>query len=155
MRTVGVRELKARLSEELRAENQSARDRVQELELYVEGRRTIWDELNARLEQYEDTLAGMEKVIESKDTRIAGQEEEKEQLAVRILELERQALRRRLPGSKRTWIAFRGGAYSGANLFALRSPKVLPALELWRLGATVVGTVGATDSVIRALCARS
>jgi MobA-like NTP transferase protein len=32
----------------------------------------------------------------------------------------------------RTWIRFRGGAYSGANLFALGSPKVLPALELWR-----------------------
>jgi hypothetical protein len=39
---------------------------------------------------------------------------------------------RRLPETKRTWIRFRGGAYTGANLFSLRSPKVAPAVELWR-----------------------
>lgn len=46
--------------------------------------------------------------------------------------VERQPLLRRLPESRRTWIKFRGGAYSGANLFALGSPKVRPAIELWR-----------------------
>lgn len=46
--------------------------------------------------------------------------------------VERSALLERLPQSQRTWLRFRGGAYSGANLFALGSPKVLPALELWR-----------------------
>lgn len=46
--------------------------------------------------------------------------------------VERRKLMERLPQSQRTWIRFRGGAFSGANLFALGSSKVLPALELWR-----------------------
>lgn len=47
--------------------------------------------------------------------------------------VEQRVMRERFADSQRTWIRFRGGAYSGANLFALRSPRVLPALELWRL----------------------
>ena len=46
--------------------------------------------------------------------------------------VERKSLEARLPQSKRTWLAFRGGAYSGANLFALGSMKSLAALEQWR-----------------------
>jgi GTP:adenosylcobinamide-phosphate guanylyltransferase len=46
--------------------------------------------------------------------------------------VERDKLMRRLPATKRTWLKFRGGAYTGANLFALRSPTVRPAIELWR-----------------------
>ena len=46
--------------------------------------------------------------------------------------VERRSLAARLPQSKRTWLAFRGGAYSGANLFALGSIKALAALEQWR-----------------------
>ena len=38
----------------------------------------------------------------------------------------------RLPETKRTWLGFRGGAYTGANLFALNSPEVMSAIELWR-----------------------
>ena len=41
-------------------------------------------------------------------------------------------LLKRLPQTKRTWIRFRGGAYSGANLFLLGGPKVRSTLELWR-----------------------
>jgi GTP:adenosylcobinamide-phosphate guanylyltransferase len=44
----------------------------------------------------------------------------------------RASVLRRLPGTERTWLKFRGGAYTGANLFALASPKVRPAVELWR-----------------------
>jgi GTP:adenosylcobinamide-phosphate guanylyltransferase len=44
----------------------------------------------------------------------------------------RESLMRRLPGTKRTWLKFRGGAYTGANLFALKSPAVRSAIELWR-----------------------
>lgn len=44
----------------------------------------------------------------------------------------RANLMRRLPATQRTWLKFRGGAYTGANLFALGSPKVAPAVELWR-----------------------
>jgi GTP:adenosylcobinamide-phosphate guanylyltransferase len=46
--------------------------------------------------------------------------------------VERQLLERRLPQTKRTWLGFRGGAYSGANLFAFGSIKVLAAIEQWR-----------------------
>ena len=46
--------------------------------------------------------------------------------------VERRAMMRRLPNTRRTWIRFRGGAYTGANLFALRSAAVAPAVELWR-----------------------
>ena len=46
--------------------------------------------------------------------------------------VERANLLRRLPETQRTWLKFRGGAYTGANLFALRSRNVRPAIELWR-----------------------
>ena len=46
--------------------------------------------------------------------------------------VERDTLMHRLPQSRRTWIRFRSGAYSGANLFRLSGTKVLPALEMWR-----------------------
>jgi GTP:adenosylcobinamide-phosphate guanylyltransferase len=46
--------------------------------------------------------------------------------------VERRALTNRFPEAERTWLKFRGGAYTGANLFALGSPKVRPAIELWR-----------------------
>lgn len=46
--------------------------------------------------------------------------------------VERDALTLRLPGSRRTWLRFKGGAYTGANLFALRSSGAAPAIELWR-----------------------
>lgn len=46
--------------------------------------------------------------------------------------VERGNLMRRLSATKRTWISLRGGAYTGANLFALRSLRVAPAVELWR-----------------------
>ena len=44
----------------------------------------------------------------------------------------RESLLKRLPQSQRTWLKFRGGAYSGANLFLLGSPKVRSTLEHWR-----------------------
>jgi hypothetical protein len=44
----------------------------------------------------------------------------------------RNALLKRLPLTKRTWLKFRGGAYSGANLFLLGGPRVRSMLELWR-----------------------
>jgi len=46
--------------------------------------------------------------------------------------VERRALMARLPSSRRTWIALRGGVYSGANLFALGSPQAAKAVSLWR-----------------------
>lgn len=46
--------------------------------------------------------------------------------------VERKALMTRLPDTKRTWLAFRGGAYSGANLFAFGNKKAAKAVALWR-----------------------
>ena len=46
--------------------------------------------------------------------------------------VERANLLRRLPQTQRTWLKFRGGAFTGANLFALRSARVAPAIEQWR-----------------------
>ena len=46
--------------------------------------------------------------------------------------VERAVLMKRFPDAKRTWLKFRGGAYTGANLFALRTPKAAAAIELWR-----------------------
>ena len=44
----------------------------------------------------------------------------------------KSALERRLPQSRRTWIGLRHGKYTGANLFALGSPKAMKAVALWR-----------------------
>jgi GTP:adenosylcobinamide-phosphate guanylyltransferase len=44
----------------------------------------------------------------------------------------RRRLLSRFPESRRTWLMFKGGAFTGANLFVLRSTKVRPAIELWR-----------------------
>ncbi len=46
--------------------------------------------------------------------------------------VEARPLLARLPGTKRTWIGFRGGRYSGANLFALGGPRAARAIDLWR-----------------------
>ncbi len=46
--------------------------------------------------------------------------------------VDRGALMARLPQTRRTWIGFRDEAVSGANLFALGSPKAARAVRLWR-----------------------
>ena len=46
--------------------------------------------------------------------------------------VEQTALMKRLPQTKRTWLRFRGGAYSGANLFAFGSRDAAKAIALWR-----------------------
>lgn len=45
--------------------------------------------------------------------------------------VERRTMLASYPDTKRTWLRFRGGAYSGANLFALRTAKAQAALNLW------------------------
>jgi GTP:adenosylcobinamide-phosphate guanylyltransferase len=46
--------------------------------------------------------------------------------------VERDTLMKRLPATQRTWIPFKAGAYSGANMFLLGGKQALPALEVWR-----------------------
>jgi GTP:adenosylcobinamide-phosphate guanylyltransferase len=45
--------------------------------------------------------------------------------------VEKQAMLAQFPDAKRTWLKFRDGHWSGANLFALRNDRVSPALDLW------------------------
>ena len=46
--------------------------------------------------------------------------------------VDQDSLMERFPDTKRTWLKFRGGAYTGANLFAFGSPKAAAAIEVWR-----------------------
>ena len=45
--------------------------------------------------------------------------------------VERAVVLAAYPENRRTWLKFRGGAWSGANLFALRSERAQVALSLW------------------------
>lgn len=46
--------------------------------------------------------------------------------------VESRPLLARFPDAKRTWLRFSGGKYSGANLFALNTPRAGIAVERWR-----------------------
>ena len=50
---------------------------------------------------------------------------------VAVAMVERDTLLARYPHSKRTWLKFRGGWWSGANMFRLRGRRVLPLLDFW------------------------
>ena len=55
---------------------------------------------------------------------------ERSDIAIGVVE--NASMLRRLPQTRRTWLWLRGGGYTGANLFMLRSPAVRPGIELWR-----------------------
>jgi GTP:adenosylcobinamide-phosphate guanylyltransferase len=50
---------------------------------------------------------------------------------VSVAMVERKAMLARFPDAKRTWLKFSDGAWSGANLFALRGDAAKNALALW------------------------
>ena len=54
-----------------------------------------------------------------------------EESDVAVAMVEREVLLARYPQSKRTWLKFRGGWWSGANMFRLRGRRVLPLLDFW------------------------
>ncbi|MGV1681930.1 nucleotidyltransferase family protein [Sphingopyxis sp. NJF-3] len=54
-----------------------------------------------------------------------------EESDVAVAMVERDVLLARYPESKRTWLKFRGGWWSGANLFRLRGRRALPLLDFW------------------------
>ena len=63
--------------------------------------------------------------------------------------VERRVLHAAFPGNRRTWLRFRGGAWSGANLFLLATPAAAKAIDLWRTieqdrkkGRAVIGAFG-------------
>lgn len=45
--------------------------------------------------------------------------------------VERRTMLAAYPDARRTWLKFRGGAYSGANLFALHNAAAKPAVAFW------------------------
>ena len=60
--------------------------------------------------------------------------------------VERERLLSRFPATQRTWIKFRGGAYTGANLFALRSPKAAAGDRI-----VAIGRAGPQERLARGL----
>lgn len=46
--------------------------------------------------------------------------------------VEKKVLEAAYPGNRRTWLRFRGGSYSGANLFYFANQKVMHILRLWQ-----------------------
>jgi len=45
--------------------------------------------------------------------------------------VERRVVERRFPRTRRTWLRFRGGDWTGANLFWLAGPAALPLIATW------------------------
>ena len=45
--------------------------------------------------------------------------------------VERAVVEKRFPQTKRTWLRFRGGDWTGANLFYFNGPAALPVIETW------------------------
>lgn len=92
-----------------------------------------------------------------------------EQADVALLLARREAVEAAAPGSRRTWLRFADGAWSGCNLFLLATPRAAAALELWRtveaerkrpwrlaarlgigtLASYLVGRLGLADAVAR------
>ncbi|OWQ97899.1 nucleotidyltransferase family protein [Sphingopyxis witflariensis] len=50
---------------------------------------------------------------------------------VAVAMVEREVLLARYPQSQRTWLKFRGGWWSGANMFRLNGRRALPLLDFW------------------------
>ena len=50
---------------------------------------------------------------------------------VSVAMVERGRLEAAVGPNKRTWLTFKGGAYTGANLFALTAPAAINALDFW------------------------
>jgi len=50
---------------------------------------------------------------------------------VSVAMVERRRLEAAVGPNRRTWLSFKGGTYTGANLFALRAPAAANALRFW------------------------
>jgi chromosome segregation ATPase len=80
----------AKHNEELLADQRRLQIKLQDLEIYINGRYQSWSELNAQLAGYKDDLAGMERTVKVRDASVARADHEKRGLAARINDLERQ-----------------------------------------------------------------
>ena len=79
----------AERTKQLGSRNRELRIHVQELQDYIDGRKSDWDTLKQTLSDYEDTIAGMTEELSSVDAVMIKKEDEKAELAERILDLER------------------------------------------------------------------
>jgi len=52
---------------------------------------------------------------------------------VAVLLARREAVEAAVPGSKRTYLRFADGHWSGCNLFLLRTPRAAAAIETWKI----------------------
>ncbi|HEX6994178.1 MAG TPA: FHA domain-containing protein [Gammaproteobacteria bacterium] len=75
---------------ELEKTNAQLRATIGELRAHIDGRRQHWSHLQKRLEQYQDTLAGLEQRLRDADDALARKDAEREMLSNRIVELERR-----------------------------------------------------------------
>lgn len=67
---------------------------------------------------------------ETLDAFIAGARASGADVAIGLVE--RRVFRARFADARRTWLEFRGGAFSGANLFYLARPTAIAAVRFWR-----------------------
>ena len=71
-------------------EASSLRTDIQELEAYIDRRKEEWERLNIELDDYRNSLLGLQKTMKGHDKAIEEREKEKSSLAKRIFELEQQ-----------------------------------------------------------------
>ncbi len=86
----------------LAADNESLRERVQDLSHYIDGRKAQWEALTARLHRGRETIADLETAIGVRDARIAGFARTTARLERRLEGQRREIamLRERLNGSR-------------------------------------------------------
>jgi chromosome segregation ATPase len=77
-------------NEQILAEQELLRGKLQDLEIYINGRHDRWSAVNAELAAQKDALREMSGNLKERDVIIAQHDEEKAQLAASIHELERQ-----------------------------------------------------------------
>jgi chromosome segregation ATPase len=80
----------ARENRQSLAEQHRLQGKLQDLEIYINGRHDSWSALNAKVAEYKDALAGLEQAVRARDAANARQDDENRVLAARIQELERQ-----------------------------------------------------------------
>jgi chromosome segregation ATPase len=83
-----VAEAERRCEDQVSVNNQ-LRATIQELESYIDSRKSSWATLNQKLGEHQGALAGFRRSIDAKDSQLAEHGKEKQQLAARILGLER------------------------------------------------------------------
>jgi chromosome segregation ATPase len=79
-------------NQELLAEQGRLRGQVQDLEIYINGRHDRWSALNSQLADYKNSLLQLEQTLKDRDAAFARNDEQKQQLDARILDLERQGV---------------------------------------------------------------